>query len=70
MGRALLEGLAAIQDTESPFTESNGGIGGSEPIWKGYFPLSYINWAAKFYLDALLLELFGVDVQDFSAGGD
>lgn len=59
---ALLEGIAAIQDTESPFIESNGGIAGSQPFWRGYFPLSYINWAAKFYLDALLLELFGADV--------
>lgn len=69
MGLALLEGLAAIQDTESPFPESNGGIGGSEPIWRGYFPFSYINWAAKFYLDALLLELFRADAKDFSGGG-
>ncbi len=31
-----------------------GGIGGSDPIWGGYVSLAIPNWAAKFYIDALL----------------
>lgn len=61
--QAMLEGLARIQDTESPYPQSRGGLAGSEPLWGGYCPLAYVNWAAKFYLDALLLHLFGADVQ-------
>ena len=33
-----------------------GAVGGSFPIWGRYAPLSYPNWAAKFFVDALLLE--------------
>lgn len=62
--QAILEDLATIQDTDSPYLESRGGIGGSDPLWGRYCPLAYINWAAKFYVDALLLCLFGADVQD------
>src|SRR5262249_18468805 len=31
-----------------------GGIKGSHPIWGGYDPFRYPNWAAKFFVDALL----------------
>jgi hypothetical protein len=61
--QALLGGLATIQDTESPYPESRGGLAGSAPLWGGYCPLAYVNWAAKFYVDVLLLHLFGADVQ-------
>lgn len=61
--RAILGDLATIQDTDSPYPETRGGISGSEPLWGRYCPLAYPNWAAKFYLDALLLCLFGADVQ-------
>ena len=33
-----------------------GAVAGSFPIWGRYAPLSYPNWAAKFFVDALLLE--------------
>lgn len=33
-----------------------GGIKGSHPVWGGYDPFRYPNWAAKFYVDALLAE--------------
>jgi folate-dependent phosphoribosylglycinamide formyltransferase PurN len=33
-----------------------GGIGGSDPIWGDYIPLAYPNWAAKFFIDALLAK--------------
>jgi uncharacterized protein YyaL (SSP411 family) len=66
MSRALLQGVAAVQDTESPHSETYGAISGSEPLWGGYGPFNYFNWAAKFYIDALLLHLFGVDARDAS----
>lgn len=33
---------------------TRGGIKGSHPIWGGYDPFRYPNWAAKFFVDALL----------------
>ena len=36
--------------------ENDGGIPGSDPISGSYMPDCYLSWAAKFYLDALLLE--------------
>jgi len=33
-----------------------GGVKGSQPNTTGYSPFFYPNWAAKFVLDALLLE--------------
>jgi hypothetical protein len=64
LGHALLEKIACLQDTDSPHDESRGGISGSEPIWGDYGPFNYLNWAAKFFMDGLLLDLHGVDVQD------
>lgn len=61
--QAMLEGLARIQDAEGPYPQSRGGVAGSKPLWGGYCPLAYPSWAAKFYIDALLLQLFGADVQ-------
>jgi hypothetical protein len=34
-----------------------GGIKGSQPIWGGYGAYEYLNWAAKFFADALILEI-------------
>lgn len=33
-----------------------GGIKGSDPVWGNYLSYRYPNWAAKFFVDALLLE--------------
>lgn len=38
-----------------------GGVPGSAPVWGAYVPFELLNWAAKFFLDALLLETRGVD---------
>ena len=38
-------------------TAECGGIKGSHPVNGGYHPWQYPNWAAKFYADALMLEL-------------
>jgi hypothetical protein len=60
---SLLQGLSRLQDLRSTHPESYGGISGSEPLWGGYGPFNYLNWAAKFFIDALLLHLLSVDVQ-------
>ena len=36
-------------------TRSYGGIPGSLPLWGSYAPFTYPSWAAKFFIDALLL---------------
>jgi hypothetical protein len=33
-----------------------GGVAGSDPIYAGYEPYRNLNWAAKFFVDSLLLE--------------
>ena len=43
-----------------PISEVRGGIKGSHPIWGSrqgaYSRFTYLNWATKFFIDALLLE--------------
>lgn len=34
-----------------------GGIAGSHPIYEGYEPYRFLNWAAKFFADSLLLSI-------------
>jgi hypothetical protein len=63
VGDSILTDVARQQDVESPYPESYGSITGSQPLWGSYGPFNYLNWAAKFFLDALLLRLHGVDVQ-------
>jgi uncharacterized protein YyaL (SSP411 family) len=38
-----------------PFRGYRGAIAGSKPIWGAYQPFQYVNWAAKFWLDAAFL---------------
>jgi len=37
--------------------DERGGVKGSHPINGGYHPWQYPNWAAKFFADALMLEM-------------
>lgn len=46
--------VMATQDVEIDDDDVRGAIAGSYPIWGGYAPLSYPNWAAKFFVDALI----------------
>ena len=39
-----------------------GGIAGSAPIWGDYSRFEYPNWAAKFFADALLMDLHDISV--------
>ena len=43
------------QDIVSNDLNIRGAIKGSYPIWGKYTRLSYPNWAAKFFIDAMLL---------------
>jgi len=48
-----------LRSTQSLNNQNNGirgGIKASDPIWGIYQSYSYPNWAAKFFIDALLLE--------------
>ncbi|MBE9181197.1 hypothetical protein IQ268_21790 [Oculatella sp. LEGE 06141] len=47
--------VMACQDIRTSDPNIRGGIKGSHPIWGTYTRLSYPNWAAKFFVDALLL---------------
>lgn len=59
---AFLEGsrrlFNAIANAPSkvPVPGIHGGIAGSRPLWGGYHRFHWLNWAAKFYLDAALVH--------------
>jgi hypothetical protein len=61
---SIIRDVARQQDIDSPYSESYGSVTGSHPLWGAYGPFNYLNWAAKFFMDALLLHLHGIDVQD------
>lgn len=52
-----LQYVMSCQDIHTSNPDIRGGIKGSHPIWGQYTRLSYPNWAAKFFIDALLLLL-------------
>ncbi len=52
--RRELDRLKATQSLTSREPGIRGGIAGSFPIWGQYIQLSYPNWAAKFFADALM----------------
>ncbi|MGH7324232.1 MAG: hypothetical protein ACREJ9_06245 [Candidatus Rokuibacteriota bacterium] len=52
---ASLRYVMASQDLTTADPDVRGGIKGSQPIWGGYAPFTYPNWATKFFIDALLL---------------
>ena len=53
--RRALEHVMATQDLATASLDRRGGIKGSQPVWGRYAPLSYPNWAAKFFVDAMWL---------------
>lgn len=48
--------VKSTQDLRSRNPGIRGGVKGSHPIWGRYIRFSYPNWAAKFFVDALMLE--------------
>ena len=76
VARRLIEDVARMQLRVAPSAPSSdqraprrdpaiGAVPGSFPVWGKYMRLAFPNWAAKFYLDALLLEVCGVDEKSF-----
>jgi hypothetical protein len=56
--RAALRALDYVmrrQDIRSANPDVRGAIKGSQPIWGRYAPLTFPNWATKFFVDAMLL---------------
>jgi hypothetical protein len=49
-----IDQVAAAQLLESSDPGIRGGVAGSEPVWGSYISLTYPNWAAKYFIDALL----------------
>jgi hypothetical protein len=50
----LLDQVKATQTLRSRHSGIRGGVPGSNPVWGWYLRLTYPNWAAKFFADALL----------------
>ncbi|MEK6876360.1 MAG: hypothetical protein AABX63_03040, partial [Nanoarchaeota archaeon] len=48
--------MKSTQDMKSSNKDINGGIKGAFPIYGWYAPFCYPNWAAKFFIDSLMLE--------------
>lgn len=58
-GLAYLKSTQRLNDTDPVV---NGGIAGSSPIWGDYSRFEYPNWAAKFYADALMMDMANIAV--------
>jgi uncharacterized protein YyaL (SSP411 family) len=48
--------VMACQDIQTGNPNVRGAIAGSYPLWGGYAPFSYPNWATKFFIDAMVLR--------------
>ena len=46
--------VASIQDLDTSNQNLRGGIPGSQPLWGAYERFKMPNWAAKFFIDAIL----------------
>lgn len=51
-----LDYVMGCQDIATTNPDVRGAIKGSQPIWGRYAPLSFPNWPAKFFIDAMLLR--------------
>lgn len=76
VARRLIDGLVSVQhslgrrySTAEP-SPATGGLPGSFPVWGAYMRFQLPNWAAKFLLDALLLETAGIDEPSFPPAAD
>ena len=52
----LLDFVKASQNTSSFHPGVRGGVKGSQPISGKYSRFCYVNWGAKFFADALMME--------------
>lgn len=51
-----LHKLERLADLDNPDPALRGGVRGSYPLTGDYMPLSVVNWGAKFFIDAMLLD--------------
>ena len=58
-GLAYLKSTQRLNDADQVV---NGGIAGSSPIWGDYSRFEFPNWAAKFYADALIMDMADIAV--------
>ena len=61
VARALLHDVARGQLQAGEDDPTHGAVTGALPVWGRYMSFAAPNWAAKFFLDGLMLELRGVD---------
>jgi hypothetical protein len=54
--RRMIRFLKTTHDLKNSDPGIRGGIKGSHPIWGDYGAYDYLNWGAKFFADALMLE--------------
>lgn len=52
----IIDQCKAVQALDSKDSGIVGGIPGSKPIWGRYQSYGYPNWAAKFFVDAIMLQ--------------
>ena len=48
-----LDYVMSTQDLETDDADARGAVKGSQPVWGRYAPMSYPNWATKFFVDAM-----------------
>ena len=56
---SVVKALNYVMRCQNIYTQNlniRGAIKGSHPIWGNYAPLSFPNWSAKFFVDAMLLR--------------
>jgi len=60
--RNALAYLKTTQRLEDADDAVRGGIAGSSPIWGDYSRFEYPNWAAKFFADALMMDMADIAI--------
>ena len=60
--KAGLDYIKPTQKLAAPDAAVRGGIAGSSPIWGDYSRFEYPNWAAKFFSDALMMDMTDTSV--------
>jgi hypothetical protein len=67
--RNALAYLKTTQRLNDPDDAVRGGIAGSSPIWGDYSRFEYPNWAAKFFADALMMDMADMAIPPTSTMG-
>jgi len=65
--RTALAYLKTTHRLADPDDAVRGGIAGSSPIWGDYSRFEYPNWAAKFFADALMMDMADIAIPPVNA---